>query len=98
MTKNGRVVNIVVDGVGPKAVVWVEFHRDALDWHNVRHVMHHAGHISQASLERARRAQKQIEAKRAQDVAADVAALKAAFRNWPVDGVVKVGVADKATA
>jgi hypothetical protein len=32
------------------------------------------------------------------DVAADVAALKAAFRNWPVDGVVKVGVADRVTA
>jgi hypothetical protein len=30
-------------------------------------------------------------------VAADVAALKAAFRNWPVDGVVKIGVADKVT-
>jgi hypothetical protein len=31
-------------------------------------------------------------------VAAEVAALKAAFANWPVDGIVKVGVADKVTA
>jgi hypothetical protein len=31
-------------------------------------------------------------------VAADVAALKAAFRNWPADGIVKVGVADKVVA
>jgi hypothetical protein len=88
MAKNSKVASMTIENRGGDIVVWVE--RAGINM--TRRSPYKLGvgewSISWASVQRAVRAQARKDA----IVAAEVAALKAAFAKWPADGIVRVGV------
>jgi hypothetical protein len=92
MAKHSKVASMTIENRGGDIVVWVERVGKLGVFDMRRRSPYKLGVgewcISWASVQRAARAQARKDA----IVAAEVAALKAAFANWPADGIVKVGV------